>query len=173
MQGSITSYRDFTNTSILYFDKKYAEKKKLCQLVPHCLTTEQKQKCLEKATLLKQIFNAEGLPFLFRIVAVDETLVRDFKPELKSQSNKWRSPTSPCPKKFRRVQSSVKQMIFAYYHRGIIMTERVPCGTSVTAAYYRDWVQKLCIKIYKTDLTCSGMDHSFCTKMHACTWGRL
>ena len=29
------------------------------------------------------------------------------------------------------------------------MTERVPCGTSVTAAYYCDWMQKLCIKMHK------------------------
>jgi hypothetical protein len=28
-------------------------------------------------------------------------------------------------------------------------------------------------KCTKTDLTCSGMGHSFCTTMHACTWGRL
>jgi hypothetical protein len=34
-------------------------------------------------------------------------------------------------------------MIFVYDHRGIIMTDRVPCGTSVTAAYRRDWMQKL------------------------------
>ena len=29
------------------------------------------------------------------------------------------------------------------------MTERVPCGTHVTAAYYHDWMQKLCIKMHK------------------------
>jgi hypothetical protein len=29
------------------------------------------------------------------------------------------------------------------------MTDRVPCGTSVTAAYYRDWMQKLRRKIHK------------------------
>ena len=29
------------------------------------------------------------------IVAIDETWVRDFEPELKSQSNEWRSPSSP------------------------------------------------------------------------------
>jgi hypothetical protein len=28
-------------------------------------------------------------------------------------------------------------------------------------------------KCTKTDLTCSGMGHSFCTTMHARTWGRL
>ena len=33
------------------------------------------------------------------IVAIDETWVRDFEPELKSRSNEWRSPSSPRPKK--------------------------------------------------------------------------
>ena len=108
------------------------------------------------------------------IVAIDETWVRDFEPDLKSQSNGWRNPSSPRPKKFRRAQSKVKQMmIFACDHRGIIMTDWVPCGTSVTAAYYRDWMQELCRKMHKSDLTRSGMGHSFCTKTHACTWGRL
>jgi hypothetical protein len=40
-------------------------------------------------------------------------------------------------------------MIFAYDHRGIIMTDRVPYGTSVTAAYYSDWIQKLRREMYK------------------------
>jgi len=40
-------------------------------------------------------------------------------------------------------------MIFAYDHRGIIMTDRVPCGTSVRAAYYHDWMQKLRRKMHK------------------------
>jgi len=112
------SCRDFTNISIPYFDKKFAEKKNFC------LTAEQKQKRLEIATLLKQRFNVEGQAVLYRIVATDKTWVRDFEPELKSQSNEWRSPSSTRPKKFRRAQSKVKQiMIFAYDHQEIIMTE--------------------------------------------------
>jgi len=51
------------------------------------LTAEQKQKCLEIATLLKQRFNIEGQAFLYQIVAIDETWFRDFEPELKSQSH--------------------------------------------------------------------------------------
>jgi hypothetical protein len=43
------------------------------------------------------------------------------------------------------------------------------------------WQQRIIItgckncaeKCTKTDLTCSGMGHSFCTTMHALTWGRL
>jgi len=29
------------------------------------------------------------------------------------------------------------------------MTDRVPCGTNVTAVYYHDWMQKLRIKMHK------------------------
>ena len=40
-------------------------------------------------------------------------------------------------------------MIFAYDHQGIIMADRVPCGTSVTAAHYRDRMQELRRKMHK------------------------
>jgi hypothetical protein len=40
-------------------------------------------------------------------------------------------------------------MIFAYDHRGRIMTDRVPCGTNVAAAYYRDCLQKLRRKMHQ------------------------
>jgi len=112
-------------TSVFRILTKDLQKRKICvQWAPHCLTAEQEPKGLEIATLLKQKFNVEGQAFLYRIVAIDETWVRGFEPELKSQSNEWRSPTSLRPKKFRRTRSKVKQMmIFAYDHRGIIMTE--------------------------------------------------
>ena len=43
------------------------------------------------------------------IVAIEETWVRDFEPDLKSQSNEWRSPSSPDPKNFEeRNQRSSK-----------------------------------------------------------------
>jgi len=164
-----------SSTSVFLILTKDLQKRKICaRWVPHCLTAEQKPKRLEIATVLKQRFNVEGQTFLYRIIAIDETWVRDFEPELKSRSNECRSPASPRPKKFRRAQSQFKQMrIFAYDHRGIIITDRVPCGRSVTAAYYHDWVQKLLRKMHKTNMNCSGMGHSFCTTMHARTWGRL
>jgi uncharacterized protein YeaC (DUF1315 family) len=48
------------------------------------LTAEQKQKCLEIAALLKQRFNVEGQAFLYQIVAIDETWVKDSEPEFLS-----------------------------------------------------------------------------------------
>jgi histone-lysine N-methyltransferase SETMAR len=81
--------------------------------------------------------------FLQNVVAIDETWIRDFEPELKSQSSEWRGKGSSRPKKFKRAQSNVKQMmIFAYDCTGVIMTDRVPSGTTVTAAYYRQFLQK-------------------------------
>jgi hypothetical protein len=94
MRGNITRYQDFTNISIPYFDKGFAEKKDLCS------TAEQKQKCLEIAALLKQRFNFGSQAFLYQIVAIDKLWVRDFGPELKWHSNEWRSPNSPQSKKF-------------------------------------------------------------------------
>jgi len=61
----------------------YNLQKNLCLMVPHYLTAEEKQKRLEIATLLKQIFNVEGQAFPYQIVAIDKTRVRDFEPELK------------------------------------------------------------------------------------------
>ena len=159
-------------TSVFRMLTKDLQKRKFCaRWVPHCLTAEQKR--LEIATLLKQRFSVEGQPFPYRIVAIGETWVRDFEPGLKSQSNEWRSPTSPWPKKFRRAQSKVKQMmILAYNHRGIIMAE---------FQEEQMWQQRIIVtgckhcteKCTKTDLTCPGMGHLFCTTMETRTWWRV
>ena len=140
-----------STTSVFRILTNDLEKRKICaRWVPHCLTVEQKQKRLDIATLLKQRCDVEGQDFLHRIIAIDETWIRDFEPEMKSQSNEWRGHSSPRPKKFRRCQSKVKQMmIFAYDHQGIIMTDRVPCGRSVTGPYYCEFIQKLNRKMHK------------------------
>jgi transposase len=39
-------------------------------------------------------------------------------------------------------------MIFAYECKGVIMTDRVPSGMTVTAAYYRQFLQKLRRKMH-------------------------
>ena len=79
-------------------------------------------------------FHKEENEFLEKVVAIDKTYIRDFEPELKSQSSEWRGKGSPRPKKFKRAQSNVKQMmIFAYDCKGVIMTDREPSSTTVTA----------------------------------------
>ena len=89
------------------------------------------------------------LKILCRTVAIDETWIRDFEPDLKLQSNDWRATGSPRPIKFRRAQSKVKQMIFAYDRQGTIMPDRVLFGRSVTGVYYFVFMQKLRWKMHK------------------------
>jgi len=79
---------------------------------------EEKYRRLEIAQLLHKF--REGNEYLQNLVAIDETWIRDLEPELKSQSSEWRGKVYPRPKKFKRAQSNVKQMIFAYDCKGVI-----------------------------------------------------
>jgi len=128
---------------------------------PHDLSEEQKCRRLEITQQLLHRFREERNEFLQKMVAIDETWIRDFEPELKSHSSEWRDKGgSPRPKKFKRAQSNVKQMIiFAYDCKGMIMTDRVPSGTTVTAAYYRQFLQKLRRKMHanRPDLLENGV----------------
>ena len=74
---------------------------------------------------------------LQRIVAIDETWIRSFEPELKRQSSEWHTKDSPRPLKFRRSQNCPKMlMIFAYDFRGVLTAHRVPTGRTVNKEYY-------------------------------------
>ncbi|KAJ4438827.1 hypothetical protein ANN_14780 [Periplaneta americana] len=59
-------------------------------------------------------YQREGDDFLGRIVAMDEAWTRSQEPNLKCQSNEWKHPGSPRPKKVRPTQSAVKMFIVAY-----------------------------------------------------------
>jgi len=54
---------------------------------PHDLSEEQKCRRVEIAQQLLHRFREEGKEFLQKVVAIDETWIRDFEPELKSQSS--------------------------------------------------------------------------------------
>lgn len=107
------------------------------QWVPRQLSDDQRVQRMEIATQLFARFQQEGDVFLKRIVAIDEIWMRDFEPELKSQSAQWTHPSSPYPSKCRRQLSKAKQLvIMAYDYDGVIATDRVPIGVSVTGDYY-------------------------------------
>ena len=106
-------------------------------------SAERKTKAARKrvAEELLRRYEAEGEQFLNRTVAIDETWMRDFEPQLKSQSSQWKHATSPRPKKCRRQQLKVKlMMIMAYDKNGVKATDRLPPGSTVTAAYYREFL---------------------------------
>ena len=83
--------------------------------VPHQLSEERKAARKRVTEERLRRYEAEDEQFLNRIVAIDETWIRDFEPQLESQSSRWKHATSPRPQKFRRQQSKVKfMMIMAY-----------------------------------------------------------
>ena len=85
-------------------------------------------------------------------MAIDETWLRRYEPELKSQSTEWQSPASPRPAKFRRKQGNLKQLaIFAYDNSGLLTTDYVPVGETVNGQCYSNFLRKrkcdqLCVR---------------------------
>ena len=65
--------------------------------VPHMLSETEKHQCVKIAPSLLQRYEEEGDGMLQRIVAIDETWLRSFEPELKRQSREWHTITSPRP----------------------------------------------------------------------------
>ena len=63
--------------------------------VPHCLTEEQKTARTTVAENLLERHKTEGENFLNRIVAIDETWIRSYEPELKRQSSEWHKTKTP------------------------------------------------------------------------------
>ena len=84
--------------------------------VPHYLTLDQIERRLVIGTDLLSPFTEEVYDFLSRIVAIPETWVKSYEPELKSQTSEWHTLNSPRPAKFRHTQGKIKMlMIFTYY----------------------------------------------------------
>ena len=111
--------------------------------VPHCLYDDQKTDHMDIAKTLLKRYIKEGESFLNRIVAIDETWICSYEPELKRQSSEWHTPASPRPIKFRRKQGHLKMMmIFAYDSLGVLVAERVPLGKTVNSDVYRDFLMK-------------------------------
>ncbi|PNF37281.1 hypothetical protein B7P43_G00425 [Cryptotermes secundus] len=72
-------------------------------------------------------YQREGDDFLGRIVTLDETWARSYELYLKQQSNEWKHPGSPHPKKVRPTQSNVKAMfIVGYDIDEVILHHTVP-----------------------------------------------
>ena len=96
--------------------------------VPHMLSDSEKHHRIKIARSLLHRNGEEGDEMLQRIVAIDETWIRSFEPELKRQSSEWHTKDSPRPFKFRRSQNCPKMLIFAYDFRGVLTAHRVPTG---------------------------------------------
>ena len=76
--------------------------------------------CSLKAVLDR--YQRKGDYFFGQILTMNETRARSYEPNLKRQSNEWKNPGSPRPKKVRLTQCALKMMfIVAYGNDGVIL----------------------------------------------------
>ena len=134
---------NMSTASLFRIVTQILQKRKVAEKwVPHQLSEEQKAARKRVAEELLRRYETEGEQFLNRIVAVDETWIQYSEAQLISQSSQWKHATSPLPKKCRRQQSKFKlMMIVTYDKNGVIATHRVPPESTVTAAYYKKFLQ--------------------------------
>jgi len=97
------------------------------------------------ALMFLQRYWEEGDKFLDRIVTGDETWVQFVNAETKEQSKQWMHTHSPNkPKKFKRTLSNKKIMATIFWdHKGILLTEFMALGTTITSEVYRETLNKL------------------------------
>jgi len=113
------------------------------KFVPRLLTQDQKN---TRLTLCQELKNQiESDPnFLCKVITGDESWCYGYNPETKQASSRWKTPTSPRPKKARQVRSKVKTMLIVFLDvRGIVHREFVPPGQNVNQEFYLEIMRRL------------------------------
>jgi len=95
-------------------------------------------------TFLQRYWEIED-EFLDRIVTCDEIWVKFVNAETKEQSKQWMHTHSPNkPKKFKQTLSNRKMMATVFWDRkGILLTEFMAPGTTITSEVYCETLHKL------------------------------
>lgn len=116
--------------------------------IPKCLNADQKRVRLTMSKEICRRFEEDSSNFLDRLVTMDETWVHHYDPETKEQSKEWKHSGSPRPKKFRVQKSAGKILASIFWDKdGIILTDYLEQGGSITGAYYTELLTKLRNKI--------------------------
>lgn len=106
--------------------------------VPRLLTPFQKDERKRCCTELLAMCAADEGGFFDRLVTMDESWVYHFDPETKEMSKQWKHTSSPPPKKAKVQQSAGKVMLSVFWDcRGVILTDYLPAGRTITGDYYR------------------------------------
>jgi len=113
--------------------------------IPKQMTDFHKTQRMGSALTFLQRYWEEGDEFLDRIVTGDETWVQLVNAETKEQSKRWMYTHSPNkPKKFKRTLSNKKTMVTVFWDRkGILLTEFMAPGTTITSEVYCETLNKL------------------------------
>lgn len=118
--------------------------------VPRLLTPFQKEERRRCCSELLALCDEDENGFFQRLVTMDESWVYNFDPETKEMSKQWKHPFSPPPKKAKVKQSAAKVMLSVFWDsRGVILTDYLPTGRTITGDYYRKLLTALREKIKK------------------------
>ena len=104
--------------------------------VPHDLTEMQKWLRYDAVCNHLERYEREGEASLRRIITLDESWAKSYKPQMKRQSNEWHHHGSPRKSKVRKNPSNVKVMVILVYDcDGVILTHTVPRQQTINAQY--------------------------------------
>lgn len=130
--------------------KKLGMRKLSARWVPRLLTVEQKRNRMTTSEHCLDMFKRNPKEFLRRFVTVDETWIHHYTPEMKEQSKQWTSPGEPAPKKAKTVPSAGKVMATVFWDsRGIIFTDYLEKGRTITGQYYADLLDRFEAELMK------------------------
>ena len=118
--------------------------KKVCaKMVPRLLNDGQKENRVQVCQdILKQLEITPDL--LSRVVTGDESWIFKYDPLTKRQSLKWKSASSPRPKKARLFKSKIKVMLIVFFDvHGIVHLEFLPQGQTINQNVYKDILRRL------------------------------
>ncbi len=104
--------------------------------VPHFLTTEQMQQrveaCSENLALI-----VEDPSILSKIITVDECWIHFFDLNTKCESEAWKRPEEPRPKKVQQQKSTGKVLLISFFDcHGLVYQHYCPPKTRINAEYY-------------------------------------
>lgn len=112
--------------------------------IPRLLSPLQKQTRSQCSREMIDLCNEDEDNFFSRLVTVDESWIHHFDPETKQASMQWKHATSPPPKKARVQPSAGKVMLTVFWdERGVLLTDYLQAGTSITGRYYSNLLTKL------------------------------
>jgi len=112
--------------------------------VPRLLTPFQKQNREELSQRMLTLLEADEDNFFERLITMDECWVYLHDLETKEMSKQWKHPSSPPPKKAKVQKSAGKVMLSVFWDcRGIILTDYLAEGTTITSKYYCALLNKL------------------------------
>jgi len=112
--------------------------------IPKLLTSFQKRERVECSRMNLEMCQEHESKFFKRLITQDETWVYNYDPETKAQSMQWKHLDSPPPKKARVQPSAGKVMLTVFWNQdGVLMTDFVAKGTTITGAYYASLLRKL------------------------------